>query len=304
MAKDVIFESERIEKRRSRLRRLIPVLGVLVVLIAIVAVALILRGGRTAAISGGEDTPYPYTWTVDKTGVATLEIDCSAAPGYAWQSVGSSGQVRVAPAANGKAGKTAFTVLPIGEGRALLSFVLQNINDPADRIYELNLLAEVGTEKDILRALPVNVAGHPLQGTVRGGADAAFPYAIGTDADGDLYITVTLPQASEEKLNALAEELRQKLEAGEITADELLEAYQAINEQDSDWDCDSSNESIGLSLGVIYGDGEVAAYFRSGAEIGNVTLRLFDRVSGACITAECENGAGGLLVLSHTLTIG
>ena len=302
MANDVVFESERYEKRRSRMRWLLPLLGVLIVLIGIVAAALLLRGGKAAKVTGGEDTPYPYTWTVNKTGAVTLELDCAAAPGYAWEAEETPWQLRPSAEAKTKDGKTVFTLTPAGEGRATLRFVLRNTDEPADRIYELTFLAEITQETDRLHALPVSAAGHVTQGAVRGGDGSAYSYVIGSDADGDLYITVTLPQVVDEELNALYEQLRQQLEAGEITVEDVLEMDLPLPERNSDWDLEASNEQAARPMGVIDGDDQVSAYFRPGEETGAVTLRLFDRVTGDTITVECENNGGTLIVLSHTLT--
>ena len=300
MAHEVIFESERLERRRRVKRWLVPTVGILLLLVGIIAVAVVLRG-RTVRVAGGEDTPYPYTWTADRTGAALLEIDCSAAPGYTWRTESVSGGISVTPSAQGSQGKTAFTLTPAGSGRAMLSFVLCGTGDPTDRIYGLDFLAETGEVGDRLQSLPVSVSGHAIQGVVRGGNDGAFPYTLRTDEDGDLCIAVALPQTSEEGVDARMGELFAKLEAGEISEEALAEAYLEMTGQgaDWDWDSDSSDEGVALSLGVIYGEGEVSAYFRPGPEQGSVTLRLFDSVSGVCITAECENGTDGLMALSH-----
>ena len=163
-------------------------------------------------------------------------------------------------------------------------------------------IAEITQETDRLHALPVSAAGHVTQGTVQGGEGSAYSYVIGSDADGDLYITVPLPQVVDEELNALYEQLRQQLEAGEITVEDVLEMDLPLPERNSDWDLEASNEQAARPMGVIDGDDQVSAYFRPGEETGAVTLRLFDRVTDDTITVECENNGGTLIVLSHTLT--
>ena len=302
---DVIFESERYEARRSRRRWLIPLLGVLGVIVIAVAAALILRAGKAAVVSDGEDTPYPYVWTTDRRGVTTLEIDCSAAPGYTWRLDRERPEITVAPAKQTE-GKTGFTLTPAAEGRSLLRFVLQGA-EASDRIYELSILTEVAAAKKTLQAVPVSIAGTPLQGIVRGGADSAFPYTIFTDEDGDLCVSVTVPELAAWDENTLMQRLEAEGITSDSTPEEIFEALDRIGwrqETEYDWDSDASDETVALALGVIEEENGIAAFFRAGETYGAATLRLFDSVSGACITMECENGAGGLLVTSHTETVG
>ena len=301
MANDIVFESERYEKRRSRNRWLIPALAVLGVLVLVIVIALIIQGGRPAIVSGGEDTPYPYVWKTEKNGSATLEIDCSAAPGYGWQPISSRQELTVVQDPQSAQGKTVFTVTPVSVGRALLSFALQGAEE-ADRIYELDFLVETAETKKTLRSTPVSVAGKPLQGLVRGGEGEDFPYTVFTDTDGDLCIAVTLPEFD---LMESLTELHRQYEAGEITEEELDALDLSTLSPEYEWDCDASDESIALVLGAVYeeGESEAAAYFRPGETPGTVTLRMYDTVSGFCITAECENtGTGSLIVLDHSIS--
>ena len=318
MAGEVVFESERYAARRRRNRWLIPLIGILGVFALTIALVLILDGGKAKVYTGGEDTPYPYTWTVNKKGDATLEIDCSAAPGYVWRAENEPDGMTVAAAKKEKESKSTFTLTPMGAGRTLLSFALQGSDDPDDRIYEMDFLTETVEGKKGLQANPLSVSGHPLQGVVRGGMEGGFPYVIRTDADGDLCIALTLPKTAERT----GDELIRRLEAMGITEDstneEVMEALDKVEwgeEPQYDWDADSSDEGVASSLGVIEEETEgtadeesgeetkgtttVIAFFRPGAQPGTVTLRLYDSLSGVCVTAECENGAGGLFVQTH-----
>ena len=291
MAKKVVFESERYEKRQSIRRLLFPAAGILVLAAIAVVITLLLRG-RTAVLSGGGDTPYPYTWTVNKDGTATLELDRSAAPGYVWRQDGSAPAVSVAPAA-GQAGQDRFLLTPEGQGRFMLTFSLRNPEDESDRIYELTFLSEAEEQKGQLRAVPASVVGKAIQGTVRGGGETEFPYTIQTDGDGDLTITVLLPEEPEEPEDST----------------ELREDEEPAGEEEegptSDWQCSSGDEGVALPLGIIYTDTEVVCYFRPGPEAGTVTLRVTEAISGVCVTAECENAPeGSLQVLSHSVSLG
>ena len=298
MAKDVVFESERYEKRQSIKRWLFPIVGILILAAAAVAVTLLLQG-RGTVISGGEDTLYPYTWTVNKDGTVTLELDRSSAPDYVWKPDAVSAMCAVVCRENGE-GKDDYLLTPSSEGRMKLSFSLQRAEDAGDRIFALVFLAEAEEQKGQLSLTPVSAVGKPLQGTVRGGEDAGLSYTIRTDEDGDLVFTVLLTAAEEETETKAWEDMT--AEERQRAMDEAYAAMKA-EEDASDWDCSSGDEGIALPLGVVYGDGAAAAYFRPGPEAGAVILRMIDAVSGACITAECENSPeGSLTVLSHDVS--
>ena len=291
MAKDVVFESERYEKRQSAKRFLFPAIGILAVAVIAVAVTLLLRS-RTTVISGGEDTPYPYTWTVNKNGTATLELDHSASPDYVWRLLSVSPALSVQPEGDRQENKTSFTLTPESEGRMMAAFVLERGDDELDRAYELSFLVEAESAKGRLNASPVSAAGKPLQGVVRGGGESAFPYTILTDADGDLAVTVRIAEPEEGG-------------EGDEAAPEEEAAGEGVEDVSYDWDGISSDEAAALPLGVIYGDYDITAYFRPGAVSGSVTLLVTEALTGTQITIECENsGEGSLQVISHSIKTG
>ena len=286
MAKDLEFESERYEKRQNAKRYLYPAIGILVILVIAVGLTLLLRGRRAGAFTGGEDTPYPYTWTVNRNGTALLELDHAASPGYVWAETSPSGGMTVT-ARESKENSTLFTLTPEGEGRRMLHFVLRGEADPSDCIYELHFLTETVRGREHLEAGAVSAAGNPLQAVIRGGEEGAWPYSIRTDADGDLAITIRLPQ----------------MPASDAAA-EAAEAGQAYaSAPDAEWTCGSGDEAVALPLGVIYGDEEIVCYFRPGGTAGTANVTLKEETTGACITAELENSGGSSLrVLSHGIT--
>lgn len=298
MAKDVVFESERYEKRQSIKRYLFPALGILVIAAIAIAVTLLLRGRRLTVISGGEDTPYPYVWTVNKNGSVVLEIDHSASPGYVWRQAVSAAGMSVMTEEDSGQSKTRFTLTPTGEERSMLRFVLLKEEDGADRIYELSFLAEAQQSNGKLAATPVSVAGKPLQGKISSDADSLIPYTVRTDMDGDLLIAVALPAQEDDTAGGE--------EAGtEETENETADADGESDAVSTDWNCDSSDTAVAQPLGVIYGDEEIVAYFRPGSVSGNVTLRMTEHISGAYITVECENsGDSTLRVLAHSVALG
>ncbi|MBR0311837.1 MAG: hypothetical protein IJQ98_05500, partial [Oscillospiraceae bacterium] len=65
MAKEVVFESERISKWERNTRFVIPAIAFVVVIVIAVVAALIMQGSRGETFTGGEDSPYPYSWTAN-----------------------------------------------------------------------------------------------------------------------------------------------------------------------------------------------------------------------------------------------
>lgn len=278
MAKDIIFESERVERWQKAKRCLIPVAVFLVIAVIAVAATLILRSIRGAIIVAGEDTPYPYSWAVKKDGSVTLEIDRSAAPGYQWNVLESASDISAGRSRTQTAERSRFILTPEFPGRSSVTFQLTPEDGSPGAIYELTFFAETSEEDGKITTSLVSVNSGAVQGTVEGGADTAYPYRVHVDEDGDLLIAVA--EAPEEGENA--------------------ESATAIHL----WDCVSDNEEIASVIGVISEDGEAVGYVRPGTTIGTCVLRMSDSISGAEITVECENRAdGSLLVLSHSIRV-
>ena len=279
MAKDVIFDSERYEKQQSIKRWAIPLAALLGIIIIAAAIALILRSGRGKPIAGGEDTPYPYTWAVNRNGSVTLVLDRSAAPDFRWIAAGEDSLMSVETAQEDSL--TRFTLTPLGEGRSILTFALCRAGDETDRIYELHALTETTQDGKTLRSAVLSVSGRLLQGTVRGGEGTDYPYMLFTDADGDLVLAVT-------DNSPIPEE----------------ETEQSADTKDGGWACVSENEAVAEVLGVIVRENTAAAYLRAGAETGTVRVRMADSVSGTEIVLELEaDGSGALMLLEHSLRV-
>ena len=63
MADELLFDSERQEKKTQRRKWLYPAIALAAVLLIAVVVALILRGkNKTEIHKLGEDSLYPFTW--------------------------------------------------------------------------------------------------------------------------------------------------------------------------------------------------------------------------------------------------
>ena len=84
MSDELIFDSERQERRARKKSRLIPLLVLAGILLAVIVIALLLRSGKEPVHPAGEDTSYPYTWQVQSDGSLLVEISHADAPDYRW----------------------------------------------------------------------------------------------------------------------------------------------------------------------------------------------------------------------------
>ena len=305
MAKEVVFESERISKWERNKRFVIPAIAFVVVIVIAVVVALIMQGSRGETFTGGEDSPYPYSWTVNKDGSVLLEVDRSASPQYLWNISEESAGVEIlsgestdesvesftlpvlsARPDRSQSGKKASILLtPTMTGRAVLLLDLRHKDNEQDQIYEMTILTEVLEENGKLYANLISITGTEQQGITHGGQETAFPYTISLNESGDLLITVTT-QDSEE-------------------APESEEASESVSGTAATWECVSDNEETVTVLGVLYGADDVTAYVRAGAEAGRCTVRMSAENAGVEITLDCEvREDGTILVLSHDITGG
>ena len=271
--KKVVFESERLERRLRLKTFLIPgiiVLGLLLIALGIF-VASRLNRGRNGA--GGEGSAYPYTWTAARDGSVTLVLEHAAAPDYTWLLAEESPGVQVQTTGDSGKNGTVFTITPEGGCRAGLRFRLQRGGDTMDQIYERTLLLEFTQSDRGISVELVGDSGTPLQGVLRDTSRSDYPYAIWTDEDGDLVVSLLHPE---------------------------IDPY-----TDPDWSCVSEDESVVLVLGVIREENTVQGYLRAGEAEGETRVILREAVTGAELTVTCRRDAdGALLVLSHTLVLG
>ena len=299
MVKPVEFESERIVRWEQNKRFLIPAIAFGVVLIVTVVAALILAGSRGRTFTGGEDTPYSYSWTDNKDGSVLLEVDRSDLPDHLWtvsqesdgivlaseeeEEEGSVSEETLSPPAfsvklepKQASDRASFLLTPIATGRAVLLLDLRHKDNEQDQIYEMTVLAETLEENGKLRASLISVSGAEEQGVTNGGQETAYPYTAELNESGDLLIVVT----------------ERKNEENSDPADER-----------TTWECSSDHEEIARVLGVVYGTDDVTAYVGAGTETGRSTVRMTAKSIGVEIALECEAREDGtLLVLSHSST--
>ena len=305
MAKEVVFESERISKWERNKRFVIPAIAFVVVIVIAVVAALIMQGSRGETFTGGEDSPYPYSWTANKDGSVLLEVDRTASPQYLWNISEESTGVEIlsgestdeseesftlpvlyARPDRSQSGKKASILLtPTMTGRAVLLLDLRHKDNEQDQIYEMTILTEVLEENGKLYANLISITGTEQQGITHGGQETAFPYTISLNESGELLITVTTQDSEEAQVSE--------------------EASESVRGTAATWKCVSDNEETVTVLGVLYGADDVTAYVRAGAEAGRCTVRMSAENAGVEITLDCEvREDGTILVLSHDITGG
>ena len=286
MAKNVVFESERYEKRQVFKKVGIPLAVVLGAIVIAVVVALIVRGGRGKPVAGGEDTPYPYTWAANRNGSVTLVLDRAAAPGYIW-TVAAIPEMEIAARQGVPEGKTQFTLTPREAGRYVLEFRLHRENDPDDCIYELAALSEAAFDGRTTRASLLSLSGRRLPGVVRGGEDTLCPYLMRLDADGDLMFVIRDMESVPE-------------EDGETGEDDAGQ-----EKKPAGWQCETGDEAVVEYLGLIEDEETTVFYLRAGTTPGRTRVRIWKTETGTELTVEFEvDEDGALLPLEHSIHVG
>jgi hypothetical protein len=203
MAKDVVFESEKYMQRQEAKRKWLPLIALAAILLVVIIAALILRGSRSATVKGGEDTPYPYSWSVNKKGELTLQIDRSAAEGYTWMcSDYDVVNLTVTRPEKEAANVSSFTIMPNAPGRYITTFSLVNKTDRDDCLYEWRFLMDSASavNRETVSAGPLSIisgTGMELGGKQRSGEDEAVAYTVHTDADGGMVVEIINPKQGE-----------------------------------------------------------------------------------------------------------
>ena len=287
MAKNVVFESERYEKRLSIRRYWIPVAVILGAIVIAIVAALIIRGGRGKPVTGGEDTGFPYTWMTNRNGSVTLMVDRAAAPGYIWTASAAIPEMEIAAKQGVPEGKTQFTLTPKEAGRYVLEFRLHRENDPEDCIFKLFALTEVSFDGKTMRASLLSLSGHRLPGVVRGGEGTLCPYLMSMDEDDDLMIIINDMEPVPEEDEETAED-----DAGQ-------------EKKPEGWQCEVTDETIVEYLGQIENEEVTVLYLRAGMTSGRTRVRIWKVETGTELTVEFEvDEDGTLLPLEHSIRMG
>ena len=290
MADELLFDSERQEKKTQRRKWLYPAIALAAVLLIAVVVALILRGkNKTEIHKLGEDSPYPFTWQLNADGSILLELPHENAPAYRWvltngETLSALDAVREEKESNNT---TRFTLTAREEGRNLLelSLRLQSEEAPAepsdgekvpeqlreaDSLYQLTLLTEFVREDGKLKGTILNYSGLQRQTELTGGAGSANPYRIYARDGQRLTVAVK------------------------------------ISPVETDWSCEilSGQDSV-TEEGVIYQSGEVLLQLRAGLAPGESELVFSSEAAAAELRLRLTYAPeGALLVTEHSAQYG
>ena len=275
---DVIFESEREamreEKRKSLKRVLIPVGIFLLLVIIVVAVALIIKNTRKTVYKGGENTPYPYSWYVEKDGSVKLSIDHSASPGHSWSFKESDNSALMSIEIDEKQKKkdlTSFTIKPLEPGRALQTFELKPDEEGSAAIYELMLFSEVIQQEEGFKTEFIGTSLKPVEAPEKGG-DEVFTYSL-AEENGMLIVTVLYDV---EKA------------AGDVN---ILPGNEATP-YDLNWNCTAAGSRISIE-GIIYSRGRVKVRLAAGSSAGTDTAVLRNEDLGVEVDITVSVGENG-----------
>ena len=290
MADELLFDSERQEKKTQRRKWLFPALALAAVLLIAVAVALILRGkNKTEIHKLGEDSLYPFTWQLNADGSILLELPHENAPAYRWaltngETLNALDAVREEKESNNT---TRFTLTAREEGRNLLELSLRLQSEEAtaepsdgekvpeqlreaDSLYQLTLLTEFVREDGKLKGTILNFSGVQRQTELTGGAGSANPYRIYARDGKRLTVAVK------------------------------------ISPVETDWSCEilSGSDSV-TEEGVIYQSGEVLLQLRAGLTPGESELVFSSEAAAAELRLRLTYAPeGALLVTEHSAQYG
>ncbi|MBR6376258.1 MAG: hypothetical protein IKS05_00670 [Oscillospiraceae bacterium] len=267
MAKDeLLFESERLERRQQRKRLLLPLAIVGLLILAILAVIAILHSGKGETHMGGEDTPYPFRWTQAKDGSLRLELSHKDAAQERWQlQPGESfSSLEIQRAEKESGGSTVFHLTPNQPGRALLRLVLAPEGKTLSARYGFDLLTETVRTQEGLAVSILSAQGNSLVGEVSGGEEMNRPYRVYTDWNGDTVIAVENVGNS------------------------------------ADWEFSAGDEEVLRFLGLHWADQRMEAHLLPGAKTGESSVLLKSESAGVSLELTLRRTEeGSLQVLSH-----
>lgn len=256
MAKDVVFESEKYMQRQEAKRKWIPILCFAAILLVIILIALFLRGNNGVVYTEGEDTPYPYSWSVNKKGELTLDI--TKPEGYIWRTGSVDPRtLNVQCPEKQPDGVSRFVITPQEAGRFVPVFTLVKTEDTEDAVYEWRLLMDSAlvTENEAQTIGPLSVVsgtGSELTGKTRSSEDDAVAYTIHADADGILTVEIVNPVQGESTDSGFVPQ--QDKDEGDTVAAETR------GEEDGAAPDESGGPSFKPETNVISDPAEIEAY--------------------------------------------
>ena len=307
MAKEFTFESEQTLKRQKLKRILIPIGALLLIVGATVLIAVIVAKNRPVRTGGGEDTPYPYTWSVKKNGTAELVVDTSEAPGYQWVPDSETESALFKMEEKQRSGReSVFTLTPQTFGTEELEFFLQKGEDTANRIYTLKLLVNIPqkeTEEDAYAPELLTALMTAISAPAEGGQDTDFPYVIRTEK-GCLIITMQDKITFTYVVGAdLPDNVKDEIpDDPEYQPEETEPETAEASIMHPDWELISDHPEAVLVSGPELGDFELTAKIIPGQETGsaNISIRSASAQTELLIAAE-HTADGAVLLKSHEL---
>ncbi len=262
MSKTPVFSSERIESQERAKKILIPIAALLIIVGLVVAAAFIMNSIKGELKTGGEDTPYPYSWRCSNKGVMTLEIDHSADPLRHWIVLETDNARMLSAAAEKQPeDKSSFILTPSEEGRHNALFLL--VDENGEAAARLDMLMEVTrNSKGVLKTDIVESSLTARQIRVHGGEGTNYPYSYRSDPDGAIELTVS---------------------GGAIV---------------TDWICSCSNEAAAAFTGSFFEEGALVAYFSPGTVPGECSAKLSSSEGSVTISLDIVLNEDGVLLVS------
>ncbi len=283
MAKEVIFESEKLEKKQKLMRLLLPLAVLAVIIVIAVIIAVIVGKNKPKTYTGGENTLYPYTWTEKKDGTLTVQLPNPKVADCVWTIENSEQEVAdISKDAKPPKGQTAYIVTPKAAGRTQLEIKLSSImeNGHGAQLYALAFIMDVAETDGKLKTTMYSASGRELPGVIMGGETEGWPYQI--TASGSREIMVYLKDRMRE--------IEQHPDRVEIDPPEGVTAPAGTEWTPDDpiyemnlWDCTSSDEAAVRVNGVIARDGLVTVWLEvlGHAETSSAEIVLRSKTGGA-----------------------
>ena len=308
---DLVFESDKLEKRQKIKRIVIPIAVLLAIIAVVVVIAVIAGKQKPQIFNGGEDTAYPYYWTENKDGSLTVRLPENGDGRYVWtpyNSVEAVASLRLEE--KGEEGYTVYTAVPQNSGRTFVEFVLKNGTAGAgveDQLFSINLILEAAKTETNLKLSILGGTSRSYPGLISGGEAEGFPYTVCFSMDGELLIRMkdgTTPP----------EDWADGIDGWYVLPDdpvvEPTEPSETFEEVEppapfiwrSDWDCVSADESIIRLTYLSVENGYVEATLRPGDTSGSCEVRVFSNRGGAALSLMVSIAEDGTVsIASHVI---
>ena len=302
MAKTVVFESEKLEKRQKLMHLLLPLAVLAAVILIAVIVAVIVGRNKGKTHTGGENTLYPYEWTENKDGSLVFRLQDGQADGYVWTAANSVEDVAdVDTEVKPPKGKVGFIVTPKAEGRTRMALKLSAGGEGSQSgvLCELGFILEVTSDEGKLKTAVLSADVTELPGVISGGEDEGWPYQIA--AAGPRELMICLKDRMREIEGGPDEENASVLPSGVTVSEPTTNESSFIM---NNWECTSSDETTVRLIGVVADEGLVTVRLTvpGEGESAQVVLRSEDGGAELSFTVKVEEN-GSFTVEEDKLTV-